>query len=79
LIADELWEMAQGGPERILREMPDAWVEDLVVAGDPEECAAKIQRLLDAGADSVALFPMPVERAAEVVELTAAEVLPRLR
>lgn len=77
-IGDELWELAQGGPEQIQREMPDQWLEDLVIAGDPDECAAKIGRLLDAGADSVALFPTPVERSAEVVELTAKEVFPRL-
>ena len=52
--------------------------QDLVVAGDPDECASKLRRLLDAGAESVVLFPMPVERAAEVVELTAREVLSRL-
>ena len=77
-IGDELWELAQGGAERIDREMPEQWLEDLVIAGDPEECAEKIDRLLQAGADSVVLFPMPVERSAEVVELTAAEVFPRL-
>ncbi len=77
-IGDELAELAQGGAERIAAEMPDQWLEDLAIAGDPEECAAKIRRLLDAGADSVALFPMPVERAGEVVRLTGAEVLPRL-
>jgi hypothetical protein len=37
-----------------------------------------LRRLLDAGADSVVLFPMPVDRAVEVVELTAREVFPRL-
>ncbi|MCL4234163.1 MAG: LLM class flavin-dependent oxidoreductase, partial [Deltaproteobacteria bacterium] len=77
-IADELSELVQGGMERIAAEMPAQWVEDLVITGDPDECAAKIRRLLDAGADSVVLFPMPVERAEEVVRLTAREVLPRL-
>lgn len=77
-VAEELAKIAQGGPEQVLREMPSEWLEDLVVAGDPDECAAKLRRLLDAGADSVVLFPMPVDRAAEVVELTAREVLPRL-
>jgi len=62
----------------VLREMPDQWLEDLAVAGDPDECASKLRRLLDAGADSVVLFPMPVDRAVEVVELTAREVFPRL-
>lgn len=77
-IADEAVEMAQGGAERIARELPAQWLEDLVVAGEPDECAAKIQRLLDAGADSVVLFPMPVDRLEEIVRLTAHEVLPKV-
>jgi alkanesulfonate monooxygenase SsuD/methylene tetrahydromethanopterin reductase-like flavin-dependent oxidoreductase (luciferase family) len=48
------------------------------VAGAPDECAEKIRRLLDAGADSVALFPMPSERSEEMVRAGAADVLPRL-
>ncbi|MGH3004727.1 MAG: LLM class flavin-dependent oxidoreductase [Gaiellaceae bacterium] len=58
--------------------LPAAWVDELAVAGDPEECAAKIRQLLDAGADSVCLLPLPAERAEKIVELAAAEVLPRL-
>jgi 5,10-methylenetetrahydromethanopterin reductase len=58
--------------------MPDQWVDDLAIAGDPDECAAKIQALLDAGSDSVALFPMPVDRTAEIVEMTARDVLPKV-
>lgn len=77
---DELVEMvARGGAETVAREMPERWVEDLAVAGDPEECAEKIARLLGAGADSVVLFPLPTERASEIVRLAAAQVLPRLR
>ena len=77
-IGDELAELAQGVTERIAAEMPDQWLGDLAIAGDQEECAAKIRCLLDAGSDSAALFPMPVERAEEVVRLTGAEVLARL-
>jgi 5,10-methylenetetrahydromethanopterin reductase len=82
-ISEELAEMqARGGAEAaalIEREMPDQWMEDLVVAGDPDECAAKIRRLIDAGSDSVALFPVPVDRTDEIVETTARDVLPQLR
>lgn len=81
-IRDELWDMYErGGADAaalIAREMPDQWVEDLAVAGDPDECAAKIQALLDAGSDSVCLYPMPVERSQEIVEITARDVLPKL-
>jgi 5,10-methylenetetrahydromethanopterin reductase len=81
-IGDELWDMYERGgedaPALIAREMPDQWVDDLAIAGDPDECAAKIQALLDAGSDSVALFPMPVDRTAEIVEMTARDVLPKV-
>jgi len=81
-IGDELWDMYErGGADAaalIHREMPDEWVDDLVIAGDPDECAARIQALLDAGSDSVALFPMPVDRTAEIVEMTARDVLPKI-
>jgi alkanesulfonate monooxygenase SsuD/methylene tetrahydromethanopterin reductase-like flavin-dependent oxidoreductase (luciferase family) len=79
-IVDELQEMlGNGGAPAVEREMPSRWVDDLAVAGDPEECAAKIRRYLDAGADSVALFPVPPAEAHELVRLAAAEILPRLR
>ena len=82
-ITDELTDMVTRGggdaADLVAREMPDQWVEDLVIAGTPDECADKIQALLDAGSDSVALFPFPEDRAGEVLELTAREVLPRLR
>jgi 5,10-methylenetetrahydromethanopterin reductase len=78
-ISDELLAMAEGGPDQVNREMPDRWVDDLTVSGDPDECAARIRAFFDAGADSVVLFPAPVERAGEILRLAAAEVLPRVR
>jgi alkanesulfonate monooxygenase SsuD/methylene tetrahydromethanopterin reductase-like flavin-dependent oxidoreductase (luciferase family) len=82
-VGEELWDMYERGGENaaelIAREMPDQWIEDLVVAGDPDEVAEKIQALIDAGSDSVALAPVAADRAAEVVSLTAAEVLPKVR
>jgi len=78
-ISDELAAMlASGGAEVVAREMPAQWLEDLAVAGEPDECVEKIRRLLAAGADSVALFPMPSERSEEMVRAAAADVLPRL-
>jgi hypothetical protein len=52
------------------------WVDDLAVAGAPEECALKITRLLDAGATGVSLFRCPVERASDMIELAGSGVLP---
>jgi alkanesulfonate monooxygenase SsuD/methylene tetrahydromethanopterin reductase-like flavin-dependent oxidoreductase (luciferase family) len=77
-ITGELVEMAAGGAEGVAAKMPDRWMDDLAVVGDPEECAAQIRCLLDAGADSIVLYPMPPERSEEIIGLAAREVLPRL-
>jgi alkanesulfonate monooxygenase SsuD/methylene tetrahydromethanopterin reductase-like flavin-dependent oxidoreductase (luciferase family) len=76
-IRDELNGLvAAGGYDALLAGMPDQWVEDLTIAGTPEECAAKISGFYAAGADSVALFPVATDRVTEIVELTASEVIP---
>jgi alkanesulfonate monooxygenase SsuD/methylene tetrahydromethanopterin reductase-like flavin-dependent oxidoreductase (luciferase family) len=77
-ITDEVLELAKGGPEAVAKAMPDQWLEDLAVAGTPEECAAKIDRLLEAGSDTVELFLVPPERARDLVELAGEKVLPRV-
>jgi 5,10-methylenetetrahydromethanopterin reductase len=51
-IVDEVKAMAD-----LEREMPDEWVDRATVAGTPEECAAAIRGLGDAGADTVVLVP----------------------
>ena len=70
--------VAAGGAELVAREMPDAWLDDLAVAGDPDEVASRIRALLEAGSDSVCLWLFPLDRGEEILELTAREVLPRL-
>lgn len=78
-IQPQLEEMVgRGGADLVAREMPDQWLEDLAVAGDPDEAAAKIRSLLEAGSDSVGLWLFPLDRGEEILELTAREVLPRL-
>ena len=78
-ISDELNDLVKrGGYQAVLDGMPDSWVEDLTIAGTPEECAAKISGFYAAGADSVALFPVAADRTDEIVRLTADSVLPRL-
>jgi alkanesulfonate monooxygenase SsuD/methylene tetrahydromethanopterin reductase-like flavin-dependent oxidoreductase (luciferase family) len=79
-IADQLEEMAgRGGVDVIEKEMPDQWIEELAVVGDPEECAEKLSGYYRAGADSVVLMPLPPGRATQVLELAAEEVLPRIQ
>jgi 5,10-methylenetetrahydromethanopterin reductase len=75
-ITAELQKMADDGPDAVARRMPEQWVDDLAVAGDPAECAHKIARLLDAGAREVSLFACPVERAEDVIRMTGGDVLP---
>ena len=38
-IAEQLASLLTGGEERIAAEMPDEWLHDLAVVGNPEECA----------------------------------------
>jgi alkanesulfonate monooxygenase SsuD/methylene tetrahydromethanopterin reductase-like flavin-dependent oxidoreductase (luciferase family) len=75
-IQPQLQELIAAGD--LARELPAAWVDDLAVAGDPDEVAAKIRALLDAGSDSVCLWLFPLDRGEEILELTAREVLPRI-
>jgi alkanesulfonate monooxygenase SsuD/methylene tetrahydromethanopterin reductase-like flavin-dependent oxidoreductase (luciferase family) len=72
---------ARGGADAaalIAREMPDAWLDELTVAGDPETCARRIDRLLEAGADSIVLMPVRSGDVESTLRLTAAEVVPRV-
>jgi alkanesulfonate monooxygenase SsuD/methylene tetrahydromethanopterin reductase-like flavin-dependent oxidoreductase (luciferase family) len=75
-IQPQLQELVAAGT--VAQDMPGDWVDDLAVAGDPDEAAAKIRALLDAGSDSVCLWLFPLDRGEEVLELTAREVLPRI-
>jgi 5,10-methylenetetrahydromethanopterin reductase len=81
-IRDELAELlAEGGEnavEHVAKNMPGSWVEDLAVAGEPDECAEKLRRLLDAGSDSVGLWLFPAADAQRIATLTARDVLSRL-
>jgi alkanesulfonate monooxygenase SsuD/methylene tetrahydromethanopterin reductase-like flavin-dependent oxidoreductase (luciferase family) len=51
--------LEDGGQERLEAEMPDAWIDRLTVAGTSEDCRLAIRRLVDAGADTVVLVPLP--------------------
>ncbi len=78
-IGEQLQELtSRGDAAYVAREMPDQWVDDLAIAGDPDECAARLRALLDAGSDSIGLWLFPLERADDVARLLATEVFPRL-
>jgi|1186.fasta_scaffold01978_2 5,10-methylenetetrahydromethanopterin reductase len=56
--ADEAAAMLdQGSADVLARDMPDAWIDELAVAGSAADCLAAIGRLGDAGADRVTLVP----------------------
>jgi 5,10-methylenetetrahydromethanopterin reductase len=75
----DLVAQARGDPAKAAESLPAEWLEDLVVAGDAAECAAKIQRLLGAGSTSVALFPTPPEQSEQIIEHLARDVLPAVQ
>ena len=71
--------IADGGVDALAREMPAAWVEDLAVAGSPDDARRSIARLRDAGADSVVLVPPPEIDADAWLDRIATRLLPTLR
>jgi alkanesulfonate monooxygenase SsuD/methylene tetrahydromethanopterin reductase-like flavin-dependent oxidoreductase (luciferase family) len=78
-ISDRLRELiSAGGVAAVEREMPDAWVDDLAVAGTPGEVLARIESLRASGADRVALYPTPTDTADHTIAMVAEHVLPHL-
>lgn len=77
-ISEELEEMIRrGGVESVQNEMPDEWLDQLAVVGDPGECAAAIDRLGEAGADTVVLVPS-IDQPEKDLDDMARELLPLL-
>lgn len=57
----------------------DDIVRKVAIAGTPDECEAQFRALIEAGADEIALFPFPPERAEEQIERFARDLMPRFR
>ena len=68
----------ESGAALIEREMPDTWLDWLAICGEPDECAEKIQALLDAGASSVGLSFIPADTTQDQLRLTTSEILPKI-
>lgn len=51
--------MKSGGQEGLETAMPDAWIDQLAIAGTPEEWRIAIRNLIDSGANTVVLVPLP--------------------
>ncbi len=69
--------LAEGGAEAVEARMPDRWLEDLTLVGDPAEVAAKMEAWLAAGLDSICVF-LPHEAEDDTLRLIAEDVIPRL-
>jgi alkanesulfonate monooxygenase SsuD/methylene tetrahydromethanopterin reductase-like flavin-dependent oxidoreductase (luciferase family) len=78
-LTPELHALLAEGEADLAARIPDSWLDEVAIAGDPAHCAARLQELFDAGSDAVGLWLFPTDRADAVAELTAREVLPRLR
>ena len=66
--------MKSGGQERLEAAMPDAWIDQLAIAGTPEEWGPAIRRLVEAGANTVVLVPLP-EKGLDVLDVFARHLL----
>jgi alkanesulfonate monooxygenase SsuD/methylene tetrahydromethanopterin reductase-like flavin-dependent oxidoreductase (luciferase family) len=51
--------LEKGGQSHLAAEMPDEWVDELAIAGPPADCRRAMHRLVEAGADTVVLVPLP--------------------
>jgi 5,10-methylenetetrahydromethanopterin reductase len=77
-VTDELTAMLErGGEPVLLEEMPDRWVDDLMLVGTPEEVVAKVNAWLDAGVSSIAMF-LPHASEKDTLALVASDVIPNL-
>ena len=67
-----------GGATAIESDMPDDWLDWLVVAGRPDDCRAGIEALFAAGATRVVLCVVPSEELPTQLEVLGSQVLPGL-
>jgi 5,10-methylenetetrahydromethanopterin reductase len=58
IAADVAAFVAAHGVDGVAQRMPDEWLDAFAAAGTPEQVAAGVQRVVDAGADSVVLQPL---------------------
>jgi 5,10-methylenetetrahydromethanopterin reductase len=83
-VPPDLWrllEARQADYPRLMPAIPDAFVDHLALAGTPAQCAAQIQRIVEAGIRHVVLAPLPVDEASveSVIVPFAEQVIPRVR
>lgn len=69
---------AQARGEAVADRISDSTVDAAAAAGPPEYCAQWIRNLASAGADIVALFPLPTDQAWATIGRASAALLPLL-
>lgn len=70
--------LERGGVDLLAREMPEEWVTELSVAGDPDDVTERITGLLAAGATSIVLSPVGKSSVAAQLRPCAETVFPAL-
>ncbi|HEX2996577.1 MAG TPA: LLM class flavin-dependent oxidoreductase [Anaerolineales bacterium] len=65
------------GPEGMAQHMPDEWLDAFSAAGTPEQAVSSIQRLIDAGADTVIFQPLDGD--ADCLEEYTHYLMPQLK
>jgi alkanesulfonate monooxygenase SsuD/methylene tetrahydromethanopterin reductase-like flavin-dependent oxidoreductase (luciferase family) len=63
-----------GDHEHFEAEIPDTWIDQLAIAGTPENCDLAINRLVEAGAHTVVLVPLP-DKGLEELDVFARHLL----
>jgi 5,10-methylenetetrahydromethanopterin reductase len=71
--------VADGGIEELSERIPEPWIDDLAIAGSPDQCLVAIERLRHAGADSIVLVPPPELDPDAWLDRVAIELLALLR
>jgi len=64
-----------GGQERLEAMIPDAWIDQLAIAGTLEEWRLAIGRLVEVGANTVVLVPLP-DKGLDEIDVFAQHLLP---
>lgn len=68
-ILPQVQELRSSSPEQLEAALPGDWIDQLAIAGTPEDWQRAIDRLVDAGADAVVLVPHPDADADEIDRL----------
>jgi 5,10-methylenetetrahydromethanopterin reductase len=83
-IPSDLYAYLDGGgqePAKIISLIPDAFVDELAIAGTVDDCADQLQSLLDVGIQHPLLAPIPKVEGGEVdlLRICVDRIIPRLK